>query len=143
VRVFVAGLATATALLVACLLHPPQPSAASFTATKSNAGNSIGADAVSNYLRLYSQGSDPAGLTGYAVKNNSSPSVLAAAGSDLGLSLALGGWKNAGTMNRVLTLQAAGTLPRSPSPRSSRPCPRSRSAAPRWPPSAAPAGPPR
>jgi hypothetical protein len=111
VRALFAGLATATALLVAGVLHPPQPSGASFTARQSSAGNSIGADAVSNYLRLYSQGTDPAGLTGYAVKNNSSPSVLAASGSGLGLSLALGGWKNVGTMNRVLTLQVADTLP--------------------------------
>ena len=111
-RALLAGLATATALLVSGVLHPTAPSGASFTAQAGTApGNQVAADSVGNYLRLYSQSTDPAGLTGYAVKQGSSPSVLAATGSDLGLSLALGGWKNAGTMNRVLTLQAANTLP--------------------------------
>ena len=111
-RAFVAGLATVTALLVTGVLHPPQSSGANFTAAAGAApGNSIKADSVTNYLHLFSQGTDPAGLTGYAVKQGSSPSVVAATGSDLGLALQLGGWKNAGTMNRVLTLQAAATLP--------------------------------
>jgi hypothetical protein len=111
VRTLVAGLATVTALLLTGALHPPRPSGASITATHASAGNSIAADAASNYLHLYSQTTDPAGLTGYAVKQGSSPSVLAATGSDLGLALQLGGWKNVGTMNRVLTLQASATLP--------------------------------
>jgi hypothetical protein len=112
VRALLAGIATATALLLSGVLHPPQTSGANFTATAGGApGNKIAADSVANYLHLYSQGTDPLGLTGYAVKANSSPPVVAATGSDLGLALQLGGWKNAGTMNRVLTLQAAATLP--------------------------------
>jgi hypothetical protein len=109
VRALFAGLATATVLLVSGVLHPPPTSGANFTAKAGSAPkNTVAADAVTNYLHLYSQSTDPAGLTGYAVKQNSSPSVLAATGSDLGLTMQLGGWKNAGTMNRVLTLETGG-----------------------------------
>jgi hypothetical protein len=112
VRALLAGLATATVLLVSGVLHPPQTSGANFTAQAGTApGNKVAADSAANYLHLYSQSTDPAGLTGYAVKQGSSPSVLAATGSDLGLSLQLGGWKNAGTMNRVLTLATDASLP--------------------------------
>jgi hypothetical protein len=112
VRALVAILATAAALLVSGVVHPPPTSGANFTARAgAPAKNSVAADSAANYLHLYSQGTDPAGLTGYAVKQASSPSVPAGTGSDLGLALQLGGWKNAGTMNRVLTLQAAATLP--------------------------------
>jgi hypothetical protein len=112
VRALLAGLATATALLVSGVAAPTAPSGANFTAKAGTAtGNTLAADSVANYLHLYSQGTDPAGLTGYAIKQGSSPAVVAATGSDLGLSMKLGGWKNGGTMNRVLTLQAASTLP--------------------------------
>jgi hypothetical protein len=112
VRALLAGLATATVLLVSGVTAPPLISGANFTARAGTApDNKVSADSAANYLRLFSQGTDPAGLTGYAVKQGSSPSVVAASGSDLGLGLQLGGWKNAGTMNRVLTLQAAATLP--------------------------------
>ena len=110
-RALLAGLATATALLVSGVLHPPVTSGANFTSRHTNAGNTVATDSVANYLHLYSQGTDPDGLTGYAVKQASSPSVVAATGSDLGLGLQLGGWKNAGTMNRVLTLATPATLP--------------------------------
>jgi hypothetical protein len=106
------GVAAAVALVLGFgVAVPPKPSGANFNATTSNAGNQLTADSAVNYLRLDSQATDPAGLTGYAVKNGTSPAVPAATGSDLGIALALGGWKNGGTMNRVLTLQAKGTLP--------------------------------
>jgi hypothetical protein len=111
VRALLAGVAATTALLMAGVARPPAPSSASFTAAKTSPGSSVTADTVARYLSVYSQGSDPAGLTGYAVKQGSSPSVVAASGSDGGLSLDLGGWKNGGTMNRVFTLQAKSTLP--------------------------------
>jgi hypothetical protein len=114
VRALLAGLATATALVVSGAFHLPQPSGANFTARAGTApASTIAADSAANYLHLYSQGTDPAGLTGYAVKQNSSPPAVAATGSDLGLALQLGGWKNAGTMNRVITLQTDATLPAS------------------------------
>jgi hypothetical protein len=110
VRALVAGLATAAALLVLGLAVPPAPSGANFTAARTNAGSSVTADSVTRFLSLYSQSTDPASLTGYAVKANSSPQVLAATGSNAGLSLDLGGWKNGGTMNRVFTIQAPASL---------------------------------
>jgi hypothetical protein len=100
-----AAIVAAVALLV-----PPARSGASFTAQHLTAGNSVGTDSVRNYLRLYSQGSDPAGLTGYAVKSLSSPAVPAATGVDGSLTAQLGGWKNSGTMNRVLTLEARSAI---------------------------------
>jgi hypothetical protein len=104
----VLGLAAALLILAA---SPPVRSGASFAAASASPRSGLSADSAANYLSLYSQGTDPAGLTGYAVKQSSSPSVLAATGSDLGLSLALGGWKNGGTMNRVLTIQVRDPLP--------------------------------
>jgi hypothetical protein len=105
-----AVLGFALALLILAV-DPPLRSEASFAAASASSGNQLSADSVARYLSLYSQGTDPAGLIGYAVKQNSSPSVPAATGKNLGLALAFGGWKNGGTMNRVLTLQAAPTLP--------------------------------
>jgi hypothetical protein len=94
------------------LLLAPQPrSGASFTARKSTANNAVQADSPANYLRLFSQASDPAGLTGYAVKSQSVPAVPAAVGADGQLVAALGGWKLPGTMDRVLTIQARSPLP--------------------------------
>ena len=37
--------------------------------------HTIGADTPANYLHVYSQESDPAGLTGYAVKGSSAPAL--------------------------------------------------------------------
>jgi hypothetical protein len=113
VRPFVAGLATAALLLVLGLFSPPARSGANFTDSRTNAGNSVTADTVTRFLSLWSQGTDPAGLTGYAMKNLASPPVPAATGANTGLSLDLGGWKNGGTMNRVFTIQAPASLPAS------------------------------
>jgi hypothetical protein len=111
VRALVAGLATAAVLLVLGVAVAPARSGANFTAARTNTGSSVTADSVTRFLSLYSQSTDPAGLTGYAVKAGSSPQVLAATGSNAGLSLDLGGWKNGGTMNRVFTIQAPASLP--------------------------------
>jgi hypothetical protein len=98
-------------LLVAGIARPTDPSGADFLAVKTNPGNSVTADTVSRYISLWSQGSDPNGLTGYAIKNLSSPPVVAATGSGDTLSLDLGGWKTGGTMNRVFTLGVKTTIP--------------------------------
>jgi hypothetical protein len=111
VRALVAGLATAAVLLAAGLARPVEPSGANFVATSAGPGNSVTADTVSRYVSLWSQGTDPAGLTGYALKNLASPPVLAATGAGDTLSLDLGGWKNGGTMNRVFTLEVKNTIP--------------------------------
>ena len=89
-----------------------QVSLASFTST-STATVSVRADAASDYLHLYSQGTDPDGLTGYATRAGSSPLVPAATGVDDTLSVNLGGlgWSGFVTVNRVFTLEAPASFP--------------------------------
>ncbi len=100
------------------LALPAIRSDASFNSVSTNRANAVAADSPGNYVRLYSQSSDPAGLTGYATKRLSSPAVPAATGADLGLRAALGGFKNQNTtaLARVLTLQARSPLPAGASP---------------------------
>lgn len=114
-RLLVAAAWLAAAATVAL---PAIRSDARFTSRTANPGTSVGADSPANYLRLYSQSTDPAGLTGYATKRLSSPLVPAATGSDLSLAVALGGFKNQSTtsITRVLTLQALDPLPAGTSP---------------------------
>lgn len=102
----------------ATLALPAIRSDARFNSVSANPANVVAADSPSNYLALYSQATDPAGLTGYATKKNSSPLVPAASGSDLTLAAALGGYKNQNTLTltRVLTLQALSPLPAGASP---------------------------
>ena len=112
-------LLAAAAWLAACLTLalPAIHSDARFNSRTGNTA-AVAADSPANYLRLYSQSTDPAGLTGYAVKRLSSPSVPAATGTDLSLAVALGGFKNQSTtaITRVLTLQALTPLPAGASP---------------------------
>lgn len=113
--------ATVTRLLVAAawlaatvtLALPAIGSDARFNSVSTNPARSVTADSPANYLRLFSQSTDPAGLTGYATKRNATPAVPAATGADLSLQASLGGYKNQATttITRVLTLQALGPLP--------------------------------
>jgi hypothetical protein len=117
---------TATRLLAAAawlaasatLALPAIRSDARFNTVSANPANSVAADSPANYLALYSQPTDPAGLTGYATKKNADPLVPAASGSNLSLAVALGGFKNQSTttISRVLTLQALSPLPAGASP---------------------------
>jgi len=117
---------TATRLLAAAawvaasatLALPAIRSDARFNTVSANPANSVAADSPSNYLALYSQSTDPAGLTGYGTKRLSNPVVPAATGSGLTLTAALGGYKNQNTttVTRVLTLQALNPLPAGASP---------------------------
>lgn len=117
---------TATRLLAAAawlaaaatLALPAVRSDARFNSVSANPANAVAADGPDNYLRLYSQATDPAGLTGYAVKRGSSPVVPAATGASDTLAVALGAWKNENgtTLARVLTLQALSPLPAGASP---------------------------
>ena len=94
--------ATATRLLAAAawlaaaatLALPAMRSDARFNSVSANKANTVAADSPDNYLRLYSQSTDPAGLTGYAVKRLSTPAVPAATGADATLAVSLGGLKN-------------------------------------------------
>jgi hypothetical protein len=113
-------LLAATAWLAAAvtLALPAIQSDASFNSVSANRANTVTADSPANYARLYSQSTDPAGLTAYAVKRSSSPVVPAATGTDGTLKAALGGYKNQSTLviPRVLTLQALSPLPAGASP---------------------------
>jgi hypothetical protein len=100
------------------LAMPAVRSDARFNSTSTDAGNQVTADNPANYLRLYSQSTDPAGLTGYGTKKLSNPLVPAATGADDTLAVLLGGYKNDNGTNvsRVLTLQAVNPLPAGASP---------------------------
>ena len=100
------------------LALPAIRSDASFNSVGANRANAVVADSPANYLTLYSQSTDPALLTGYAVKRLSSPSIPAATGANSTLAVALGGFKNQNTttVTRVLTLQARSPLPAGASP---------------------------
>ena len=100
------------------LALPAMRSEARFNSTTSNRAVAVAADSPANYLRLYSQSTDPAGLTGYATQKNSNPLEPAATGADLTLRAALGGYKNQSTttLTRVFTLQALTPLPAGASP---------------------------
>ena len=107
-------LAAAAWLAAAATLSlPAMRSDARFNSVSANPANTVMADSPANYLRLYSQSTDPAGLTGYAVKRLSTPAVPAATGADGTLAVSLGGLKNqaAMTFTRVLTVQARSPLP--------------------------------
>jgi hypothetical protein len=107
-------LAAAACLAAAATLAlPAMRSDARLNSRSANRANAVTADSPANYLRLYSQSTDPAGLTGYAVKRLSNPAAAAATGADGTLEVTLGGYKNQGatTVSRVLTLQALSPLP--------------------------------
>jgi hypothetical protein len=104
-------IAIAAATLVAAVSGPPPFSGASLTAKRASPGSTANADGISNYLHLWSQSTDPAGLGNYADKRLSNPLVKAATGSDATLRLALGNWRNGGTANRVLTIETPAALP--------------------------------
>ena len=95
------------------LALPAVRSDARFNSVSTNAANRVAADSPDNYVRLYSQSTDPAGLTGYATKRGAMPAVPAATGADATLTAGLGGFKNQGAtvITRVLTLQAVSPLP--------------------------------
>jgi hypothetical protein len=64
-----------------------------------------------NYLRVYSQSTDPDGLNGYALRRGTS-STPAATGKNAGLSAHLGGYNNtSGSASRVITVEAPDDLP--------------------------------
>jgi hypothetical protein len=90
-----------------------ETSGANFNATRANPTNGFSAAAMESYLRLYGQGSDPDGLTGYAVRNASAPAVPAATGVDRTLTAHLGGYDNVTNVDvyRVFTIKTPATLP--------------------------------
>ncbi|MBM3147432.1 MAG: hypothetical protein FJ000_06010 [Actinobacteria bacterium] len=88
----------------------------SSTAVFSSSGTTgvrAAADRIQEWLHVYSQGSDPDGLTGYATRRGSSPAVPAATGRDETIAVHLGGFTGTAdvTVNRVVTIQAVPSFP--------------------------------
>jgi hypothetical protein len=102
--------AVLAAMVLAAVFVPPVLSGAVWTAT-SRSPTSVTADSPFNYAHLWSQSTDPAGLTGYAVRALSNPVAFAATGSDATLAIGAGGLKNGGTLDRVFTVETPATLP--------------------------------
>jgi hypothetical protein len=112
-------LAAAAWLAVAVTLAlPAVRSDATFNSRSVNRANAVEADDASNYLRLYSQSTDPSGLTGYALKRGAVPTRPAATGADHTLAVELGGFRIIDLLafTRVFTLQARSPLPAGASP---------------------------
>jgi hypothetical protein len=107
----IAAAATAVAL-------PAVRSGATMNSPSANPGTKVSADSPVNYLRMWSQSTDPFGTTGYAVRRNSSPAVPAATGSGMTLAVHLGGNRNVNgqVFSRVLTVDAVSPLPAGSSP---------------------------
>jgi hypothetical protein len=100
--VMLVGLAALAAGLVRM-----QTSSATFT-TASLTGLRAQADTAGDWVHLYSQATDPAGLTAYANRRLSDPLVPAAEGQDEGLTIDLGGYpdfKQDFVLERVFTLE--------------------------------------
>jgi hypothetical protein len=89
-----------------------RPSGASFTRA-SDSTVAVTTAAANGWLHLYSQSTDPDGLTGYYVRNASSPVAPAATGVDTTLAANLGGQGTNGTQtrNRVLTIKTPTAFP--------------------------------
>lgn len=102
----------ALAVLAALAFVAVPVSQANFNSRSSNS-LAVSMRSTSELLRLFSAGTDPAALTGYADKRQSSPVVKAATGADGGLVVSLGGFKNTNVtpVPQVLTLQAPSPLP--------------------------------
>jgi hypothetical protein len=103
-------LAALVAAVLAAVVVPPVISGAAWTAT-SRSPTPLAADSASNYVHLWSQSTDPAGLTGYALRVLSNPAAQAATGSNATLAVAAGAVKNGGTLDRAFTLQTPAVLP--------------------------------
>jgi hypothetical protein len=85
-------------------------SGASFTDTSTSTISASTTAGVQNLLHLYSQSSDPNGLSGYFLQPDGV--TLAATGSDFGLAANLGEYKNKELpCDRVFTIQAPSPLP--------------------------------
>jgi hypothetical protein len=70
-------------------------------------------DRIESWLHVYSQSTDPDGLTGYATRRGSSPTVPAATGMDGTIAVHLGGFSSttATSITRVVTIKAVNPFP--------------------------------
>lgn len=89
-------------------------SGATFTASSQSSATAK-AESISAWIRLWSQTTDPSGLTGYATQRvQSGVAPLCATGSDQALTLVMGGIRSNGTsytFTRALTLEGVSPFP--------------------------------
>jgi hypothetical protein len=104
---FLVLLVVPAALAVLLSVHA---SGASFTRA-SDSTISVTTATTNGWLHLYSESTDPDGLTGYYIRNASSPAAPAATGVDRTLAVNLGGQIGKQTRFRVLTIKTPSTFP--------------------------------
>jgi len=104
----------ALAAVAATIIVDLRPSQASFTTTSASAAIAT-ADTNSSWVHVYSQATDPDGLTGYATRYNTTPTTRCASGQDEGISISMGtfpAWTSGTyTFNRVITLKTPAAFP--------------------------------
>jgi hypothetical protein len=98
-------------VLLALMAWFPSGSGASFVSTSESTISVVTAASVANWLHLYSQSTDPDGLTGYYLQPGTT--APAAAGKDTGLTVDLGTYsrRSSSTCYRVFTVATPSTLP--------------------------------
>jgi hypothetical protein len=106
---FLVLLVVPAALAVLLSVHA---SGASFTRA-SDSTISVTTATTNGWLHLYSESTDPDGLTNYYHRNGSSPATPAATGVDTTLAVNLGGQGSSGTatINRMLTIKTPSAFP--------------------------------
>jgi hypothetical protein len=110
-RVLIGLVVLAVLAAAASAVAVQRSSGAVFSRTSDSTVQVIG-DHVHSWLYAYSQGSDPDGLTGYAVRRNSTPAVPAATGIHESIAVHLGGYTAARTtVNRVITIKTPAAFP--------------------------------
>jgi hypothetical protein len=100
------------AAFAAVAAHTRSSSATFTTGSQSTVTASV--DSVTNWVHLYSETSDPDGLTGYARQANAPGGALIASGSDKSLVLDLGSYPDLNktfAFSRVLTLKTPPSFP--------------------------------
>jgi hypothetical protein len=109
----IAALGLILLVLVALEVGRPRPSGAVFSSASDSTVRAT-TDRIQSWLHVYSQSTDPDGLTGYATRRGSSPLVPAATGQDETVAVHLGGFSSGFTtysVNRVVTIKAVPTFP--------------------------------
>lgn len=102
---------TFAAVLLALIAWFPPSSGASFVSTSDSTISVVAAASITDWLHLYSQSTDPDGLSGYYLQPGTT--VPAAVGKDASLAVDLGSYARRSTSacNRVFTVATPAALP--------------------------------
>jgi hypothetical protein len=106
----VRALLVLAALALACAAVPASSARMSHRTQNPSA---VTADSAAAYFHVYSQSTDPGGVTGYATRRFSTPPAPAATGADDAIAVHMGGWRNQNTtyVDRVVTIKAPASFP--------------------------------